>query len=215
MGPRSRNLGAVFAPLALVAALAGVLAAPLSADPSPEELASFAHAALAREAEAGVEDAYKWLSHATRGGEHAAPSERAARAYLEREWETLGPPRAGEPLLVPLRPDGAIVRVNLRPFRAAGGDREALLAAFLESARRFVPEPELFVAAWRSFGAVLAGEDGPMGRAAFGRLDRESEAAGWPVIHHGRSYAAAHVPAYRVLTGEAAAGLVRGLPEAR
>lgn len=34
----------------------------------------------------------------------------------------------------PLSPDGGIVRVNLRPYIAAGGDPSALLAAFIRTA---------------------------------------------------------------------------------
>ena len=113
-----------------------------------------------------------------------------------------------EPLVVRLRPDGAVVRLNLRPFKAAGGDPEALLRAFLASARSFRPDPGLFVAAWRSFGRVLPPE-GAAGRnaRAFTELDRESERAGWPARHHSEAYSAARKPAYRVLTGEAAAAL--------
>jgi len=186
-----------------------------TAEPDAAELVRYARERLAG-TEAAPQDAYKWLYQAIRGAEHAVPSEAAARAWLEREWDGLGPPRPGEPLLVPLRPDGAVVRLNLRPFRAAGGDREALLAAFLASARRFVPEPALFVAAWREFGKGLPeGGGGAMSRKAFEELDRASEAEGWPARHHGRAYADAHAPAYRVLTGEAAAALVKGLGGSR
>lgn len=194
-----------------------LLDAPVSrpaaaAGPDAAGLVRYARERLAEFPEATPQDAYKWLYQAIRGAEHAVPSEAAARSWLEREWDGLGPPRPGEPLLVPLRPDGAVVRLNLRPFRAAGGDREALLAAFLASARRFVPEPGLFVAAWREFGKGLPAEGaGAMSRSAFEELDRASEAEGWPARHHGRPYAEAHAPAYRVLTGEAAASLVRGL----
>ena len=175
---------------------------------SPEALAAYAREALAGEPSSGVEDAYKWLFQAARGGEHAAPSEEATRARLEREWADLGSPLPGEPLVVPLRPDGAVVRLNLRPFKAAGGDPEALLRAFLSSARSFRADPGLFVAAWRVFGRALprAGEAGKDARA-FAEVDRESEGAGWPARHHSGPYEAARHPAYRVLTGEAAAAL--------
>jgi hypothetical protein len=186
------------------------------ARPDAAEIVRFARERLAATPEATPQDAYKWLFQAIRGAEHAVPSEAAARSWLEREWDGLGPPRPGEPLLVPLRPDGAVVRLNLRPFRAAGGDREALLSAFLASARRFVPDPGLFVAAWREFGKGLpARGGGAMSRAAFEELDRASEAEGWPARHHGRPYAEAHVPAYRVLAGEAAEALVAGLGAGR
>jgi hypothetical protein len=90
----------------------------------------------------------------------------------------------------------------------AGGDPEKLLAAFLSSARRFQPDPGLFVAAWREFGRGLSGGGAKwMDARAFEELDRAAERAGWPARHHGATYVAARKPAYRVLTGEAAAGL--------
>lgn len=187
-----------------------------AARPDVTALVRFARERLAATPAATPQDAYKWLFQAARGGEHAAPSAEAARRWLEREWETLGPPRPGEPLVEPLRPDGAVVRLHLRPFRAAGGDREALLEAFLGSARAFAADPELFVAAWRAFGDGLpADAAGPMSRAAWAELDRASEEAGWPARHHSRAYAEVHAPAYRVLTGEAAAALARALEGSR
>lgn len=205
-------------PLVVVASLL-VAASP---DPAPvgrdageaEALARFAAAALAEVPGAGMQDVYKWLFQAARGGEHAAPSEEAARSWLEREWASLAGPRPGEPLLVPLRPDGGIVRLNLRPFRAAGGDPGALLGAFLASARDFAPDPALFLSAWRAFGDLLpeAG-GGAKGRTAFEELDRRSAAEGWPARHHTPAYAEANAPAYRVLTRAAAESLLRSLEE--
>ncbi len=186
-------------------ALAGSAKGPLSG----ESLAAFARSALAEEPSAGIEDAYKWLFQAARGGEHAAPSEEVARTWLEAEWTKLGPPLPGEPLVVPLRPDRAVVRVNLRPFKAAGGDLNALLQSFLSSARSFEPDPELFVSAWRALGRGLAGVGANGWNArAFAALDRSSEKAGWPARHHSPGYAEARKPAYRVLTGEEAERLV-------
>lgn len=197
--------------------LAVVPGGPGRAGPRPdpfsaESLAAFARSALAGEPEADVGDAYKWLFQAARGGEHAAPSEEAARKWLEAEWAGIGPPLPGEPLVVPLRPDGAVVRLNLRPFKTAGGDSDALLGAFLSSARDFVPDAGLFVVAWRSYGRGLPGGDANDGRAAqFEELDRSSEKAGWPARHHSPGYSRARSPAYRVLTGTEAERLVRAV----
>ncbi len=211
----SRNLcrvtvsGLLFAILA-VAPGGGVSAGPAPGTLPAESLAAFARSELAAEPAAGIEDVYKWLFQAARGGEHAVPSEEAARKWLEAEWGRLGPPLPGEPLVVSLRPDGAVVRLNLRPFKAAGGDPETLLRAFLSSARSFVPDPELFVAAWRAFGRGLTGgEANGRNAGAFEELDRSSEKAGWPARHHSLGYAHARAPAYRVLTGAEAERLVR------
>ena len=198
------------AAILLCTVAAGPPGRPAPAVPAAEELASYVRTSLAGEPAAGVEDAYKWLFQAARGGEHAAPSEEAARVWLEEEWASLGPPLPGEPFVVPLRPDGSVVRLNLRPFKAAGGDPKALLRAFLSSARSFAPDPGLFVASWRAFGRGLAAS-GAKGwtTSAFEELDRASEKAGWPARHHSGAYDEARKPAYRVLTGEEAKRLVR------
>lgn len=210
----SRNLRRVTVSGLLVAILAATQGAGASAGPrpaplSPESLAAFTRSALAEEPSATIQDAYKWLFQAARGGEHAAPSEEAARRWLEAEWTKLGPPLPGEPLVVPLRPDAAVVRLNLRPFKAAGGDPNALLQAFLSSARAFEPDPGLFVAAWRALGRGLArvGANG-WDAAEFEALDRSSDKAGWPARHHSPGYVEARRPAYRVLTGKEAERLV-------
>lgn len=201
--------------LALLLALLGtapLLAAP-PADLSPSALADFALEALAREPEARVEDAYKWLFQATRGGEHAVSDETGPRRWLASEWKTLGPSAPGEPLVVPLRPDGAVVRLNLRPYRARGGGQEALLSAFLASARRFEADPAAFRAAWRELGERLRkGPRGRLDRDGWERLDAEASGAGYPALHHHPAYAAAARPAYRVLTGAEAQALVERLP---
>jgi hypothetical protein len=185
-------------------------AAPPAGESPAAALARFAWETLKDEPSAEAEDAYKWLFQAARGGEHAAPSEESARAWLLKEWATLGPAQPGEPLLVPLRPDGEVVRLNLRPYRDAGGETDALLAAFLASARSFRPDPALFVEAWRKLGEILSGErHGKVSPAAFDDLDRASEGLGWPARHHSRGYAEARAPAYRVLTGAEAGRLSR------
>ena len=62
----------------------------------------------------GVEDLYKLLHQAAMGSEHAAPEESIARSWLEQELSQLGPGPA-EPIVDPIRPDGEVVRVHLRP----------------------------------------------------------------------------------------------------
>ena len=197
-------------PFLLAATLSLLLGLP--SDLAADDVTSFAAAALRADPEVRIEDAYKWLFHATRGGEHAIRDEAAVRTWLEREWTSLGPSETGEPLAVSLRPDGALVRLNLRPFKDRGGRPEALLAAFLRSARSFQGGSEPFEAAWRVLGQRLAGSpSGPLDGAAWRRLDAEARAKGFPAWHHSDAYSAARRPAYRVLTGDEARLLAASL----
>ncbi|MGE5344575.1 MAG: hypothetical protein ACM3JH_01365 [Acidithiobacillales bacterium] len=179
---------------------------------SARTLLPFALDVFAADPETRIEDAYKWLFQAASGGEHAIPNEESARSWLEQEWESLGRTRPGEPLEVPLRPDGALVRLNLRPYRDRGGSPDELLRAFLRSARSFAPEPGLFRASWAALGKALAAHPlGPLNEEEWRRLDAAMRANGYPAVHHSRAYTSARHPAYRVLTKEEARRLLRSL----
>ena len=187
-----------------------LVAAALSA----RALLPFALDAFASDPETRIEDAYKWLFQAANGGEHAVPDEESARAWLDREWNSLGPPVPGEPLVVPLRPEGAIVRLNLRPYRERGGAAGDLLDAFLRSARAFEPDPGLFRESWNAFGERIRSQPlGPLNGPEWQKLDAAMREKGYPAVHHSRSYSSARRPAYRVLTKDEAERLVARLRE--
>ena len=160
-----------------------------------------------------IADAYKWLFHATRGGEHAVENECTVRQWLENEWATLGPPQPGEPQWVPLTADGRVGRLNLRPYRAQGGDPGALHAAFVAGAASFDASPARFRKAWAALGRRLKQQ--PQGRLTFAewrRLDRAMRARGYPACHHSPEYEQARHPAYRVLTADEARKLLARSP---
>jgi hypothetical protein len=181
--------------------------------PAPDPDADFFLAQAGIDPELRIADAYKWLFHATRGGEHAIANEFAVRKWLDQEWATLGPPQPGEPLWVPLTPDGRIGRLNLRPYRARGGTPDALQAAFLASAKSFAADPARFRTAWNALGRQLVRHpQGYLTRAEWERLDRERRGQGYPAIHHSPEYENARQPAYRVLTTLEAGKLTNALP---
>ena len=156
-----------------------------------------------------IEDAYKWLFHATQGGEHAITSADGPRRWLEREWKTLTAAAPDEPLIESLRPDGKLVRLHLRPYRTQGGTPEPLLSAFVASAQKFKPDKSAFRALWNELGAQLrSGSRNALTRAAWERLDYETADQKYPAIEHSENYLKARIPAYRVLTGDAAKRLV-------
>jgi hypothetical protein len=194
----------------LLAAAPLLFAAALSA----RSLISFSLDAFAADPETRIEDAYKWLFQAANGGEHAVLDGEAARVWLEREWASLGPASPGEPLVVRLRPDGAVVRLSLRPFRDRGGQPGDLLEAFLRSARAVEPDTGLFRESWSAFGERIASQPlGPLNGREWQRLDAAMRAKGYPAVHHSRLYSSARHPAYRVLTKDEAGRLVRRLRE--
>ena len=176
------------------------------------KLFDFSVASWRNDPEIRIEDAYKWLFHATQGGEHAITSADGPRRWMNREWKTLTAPRPGEPLLTPLRPDGKLVRLNLRPYRARGGTAEPLLCAFIASAKKFTSDRAAFLTVWKELSERLkAGKIGALTRAEWERLDKEAKAQNYPAIEHSARYEKIRVPAYRVLTGEEAQRLTATL----
>jgi hypothetical protein len=143
-------------------------------------------------------DVYKLSFQASLGSEHAAPSEAAARRWLEQEVASLGSGPAGPPI-EPISPDGRLARVNLRPYLAAGGSLNALLGAFLQTAARWQGNRETL--RWYIDWALELTEAGKLAfspseaRTYFEHLAE----AGFPAAHHSDPYRQNYHPAYRVV----------------
>ena len=173
-----------------------------SVNPRAAGIAKFALDALRTTPQARIEDAYKWIYQATLGAEHAIHSTEEARGWLDREWVSLGKPRAAEPMTVPLRPDGALIRVNLRPYRAAGGTEEAILRAFVHGAQAYKAQKGFFLPAWDSFGAALRRKHSlRISEDDWMAYTKKMSACGFPYADHSAAYMKAYAPSYRVLRG--------------
>ena len=148
-----------------------------------------------------IEDTYKWLYQATRGGEHAAPDREGAKQWLDGEWSSLAAKQKGEKLWEPLCPGGEIGRVNLRAFKDARGKEDDVLDAFLLSAAEYRGTADEFIAAWNELGKRL--KKRPVGEiklAEWTRLDAEMRAKNYPAVHHSENYNTIRSPAYRIIT---------------
>lgn len=169
---------------------------------TPTALLDFAIPKWKADKNVRIDDAYKHLYQATRGGEHAAPNREAAKVWLEREWVSLGVQPKGESEWVPLCPGSEIGRLNLRPFKAGGGKPDDLLEAFLASANEYRSEPKAFTDAWAQLGKRLAKarDIGNLTHNEWLRLDAEMKKRDYPAIHHSESYNEANRPAYRIIT---------------
>lgn len=145
-----------------------------------------------------AQDVYKLLFQAAMGSRHAGLDSAMAAQWLGRESDSLpqGPP---EPVLDTISPDGRMVRVNLRPYLAAGGSRDALLGAFVTTARVFAGSAARLrldlAEAERLAGAGAL----PLPRAALHRYFKRMAERGYPAVEHSAAYEAAYHPAYRVV----------------
>ncbi|MBN1966083.1 MAG: hypothetical protein JW910_15645 [Anaerolineae bacterium] len=146
-----------------------------------------------------VRDAYKLLYQGVRGPAHLITDADAFLARLHAEIDGLA---AVEPVEEPwevIQPDGALVRVNLRPYVKAGHSVARLAQACIETAAFTWGTPDLLRAAWGVFVALCA-----EGRLAFPPDEVAAFTAwldehGYPAAHHSEVYRAAYSPAYRVV----------------
>lgn len=147
------------------------------------------------------QDCYKLLFQAVLGAEHAVNDEAGARKWMESELAALGDGPA-EPLADPIAPDGSLVRVHLRPFVARGGDAGKLVRAFVATAQRKFGTREQLADAWSQVVTLADARQLPFTAAAAREFGEKMRAAGWPAVHHSKTFGAAYRPAYRVIARE-------------
>jgi hypothetical protein len=152
-------------------------------------------------------DVYKLLYQGIMGLEHLVVSPEEFAARLRTEYRTASPSDV-EPLWETVRPDGALGRLNLRPFRMQQGDLESLVVACLRTAQRVWGAPEDLHGAWRTLVALCQSgqwEAFPLPEvlAFSARLEEQA----YPAVHHSARYREAYRPAYR-LVGREFLGLI-------
>ena len=148
-----------------------------------------------------VEDVYKLLHQTVAGPAHAIEDPDMARQWLEREWAELEGPLEGEEVFEPLSSDGRLVRLNLRPWRAAGHSPEAVLSAFVRTAETLPPDSAKIRV---ELDAIPACSDRIAGGLRLSATELQSffsdrERNGYPAIHHSEKYTQTYQPAYRVV----------------
>ncbi len=180
---------------------------------SHEHVSALIHTHLARYAALEIADVYKLLHQATFGPGHLITNKKIAREWLDHDLERSAP-RTDDPLVENIHPEGALMRLHLRPYVALGGRVKPLLDAFVRSAEQVAGDPALMAQRWAWFEQdCRAGMFGP------GRWDvRELELFGqvrhaekWPAVHHSPAFVRAFYPSYRVLTRAEASSLCRAL----
>jgi len=144
-------------------------------------------------------DVYKLLYQGVLGPEHLIASLEDFAARLRTEYETV-PPYAAEPLWEPVCPDGALGRLNLRPFKARGGNMEQLIATCLWTAGQAWGTPEELQAAWATFVELCrAGQWKVLPLPEVLAFSAWLEEHGYPAVHHSTGYKEASAPAYRLV----------------
>ena len=175
-----------------------------NADPPSSEEVSFRSILtdqITRYPKLELQDLYKLIYQAAMGSEHAVSDTDMVHTSLERELEALtdGP---AEPVIENISPDSRLVRINLRPYFAAKGDRSALITAFVRTANEYKGSDCQLRRYWSYAERMAADGELPFTYAALERFFSEMQAQGFPAVHHSTTYASAYHPAYRVIVYE-------------
>lgn len=149
-----------------------------------------------------LRDVYKLLYQGVMGAEHLMPSHEEYTRCLMAEFEPLQPDPT-ERLLEPLRPDGLLYRLNLRPYKARRQGLEQLIPFLLESAKPVTGTSTELQATWVRFVELCEGRQ-------FNQFSTNTVHgfAYWlvemafPAVHHSEVYQRAYNPAYRLIAAE-------------
>jgi hypothetical protein len=149
-----------------------------------------------------VQDIYKLLHQGVNGPKHLLADVEEAHRYLLKEWRGVEGNTA-TPLIDPISLDRKIIRINLRPYKAQGGDVNALWRVFYSSARDIEPNIDRFGRLWERFCTCCKEGLLPFSVEEAERVREEMAPRGYPPKHHSPAYREANKPCYRVvLTGE-------------
>ncbi len=145
-----------------------------------------------------VQDLYKLVYQAALGNEHLMTDSAMVHDYLIQELQSIQADSA-EPLLEEISPDGAVVRLNLRPFKARNGDHQALFQAMMQTARTFQRAPERLERHLSDLERMANSGAIPFEADAVQSFFREMREKEYPAVHHSAAYKEKYSPAYRVI----------------
>lgn len=187
--------------LAFLASLAVTILVSAGCSRSSDSILPVLKQHLQRYPDMEAEDIYKLVHQAAMGNGHLFTDTAGAKLYLLNELDEVEADTT-EPLIEPLSPDGRIVRMNLRPFKARGGDADQLFDAMIRSANTFEQRPDDLERWWTEILDEAEYGTIPSDRTSLQALFDRVKAEGFPARHHSETYEVAYQPAYRVLLKE-------------
>lgn len=146
-------------------------------------------------------DLYKLLYQGVRGPEHLISSQKAFTERLVKEGHELDH-ADGDPLWELIRPNGSLLRLNLRPYKAVGGLDE-LVAACLETGGRPWGTLTELQQAWEGF--ITTCREGYWPGLALKDVETFTswlEENEYPPVHHSMRYQNLYRPAYRLVAAD-------------
>lgn len=152
-------------------------------------------------------DVYKLLYQGVLGPEHNVVDENAFRERALAEYAPLEACQE-ERLSESVRPDGSLLRINLRAFKFRDGDLESLITDCLSAGRQEWGEPEELKVAWDAFcGLCREGRWPGFSPASVSECSVWLKARGYPAVHHSPAYRTYYQPSYRLIARTALSAL--------
>ncbi|MBD3287934.1 hypothetical protein GF337_03950 [candidate division KSB1 bacterium] len=146
-----------------------------------------------------IQDAYKLIHQSVFGIGHLMDDSGKAKEYLEKELDSLMPMTTEGELIEQISPDGEIVRVNLRPFKYRGFDKDKLFEVMTLSAHKIRGDNEQFLKRWEMLKKAIEQNKTDFSIDEYSKFDLKVRESDYPVMHHSRSYNLLNKPAYRVV----------------
>ena len=145
-----------------------------------------------------MQDWYKLLHQGAMGNRHLGVEDSLVLNFLLAEWQAIEASDT-EPLLEYITPDSTMLRLNLRPYKGAGGNPERLFDAMKRTWNILEPDPQKLQQHIEQLHELAQQEKLSIPPAAIDSFLQQMQQAGYPAIHHSERYMNAYNPAYRVL----------------
>lgn len=146
-----------------------------------------------------LEDTYKLIYQAVLGSEHLVSSVEEFSRYLQLEYQSLQPD-PHQQLFEPLRPDGSLFRLNLRPYKSRQLGFSRLIHPLLGTPKLLSGSQAELIATWQAFSQLCQqGYLAVFDVGAVGQFTQLLEQQSFPAMHHSTTYRRLYQPAYQLI----------------
>jgi hypothetical protein len=146
-----------------------------------------------------LRDVYKLVYQAVLGSQHLVASVEEFSRYLELEYQNLTPD-PHQQLFEPLRPDGSLFRINLRPYKSRQLGLSPLINPLLMTAKLVSGTRVELQSTWQAFSQLCQqGYLADFDLEALRQLTVLLRQQDYPAMHHSETYRKLYQPAYRLV----------------
>jgi hypothetical protein len=147
-----------------------------------------------------LRDIYKLLYQGVLGSEHLLNSPEEYTRYLRHEYEHLQP-HQHQRLLEPVRSDGVMFRLNLRPYKSKQKNIDQLATYLFETAQLIFGTKAALSEVWAVFTRLCQqGQIGHFDPDLISQFSQWLEEKEYPCVHHSKIYRREYQPAYRLIS---------------